>query len=77
MQTAVPKFEPMIGTAREAGIVGHDEKCDALRFNEPQQELVQLSGARCVEISARLVRENQLRAVDERSCDRDPLLLAA
>src|ERR1700686_2094170 len=53
----------------------HQDRCPARV--DLQQQLDDLPGGRRVEVPGRFVGEKDPRIVDERACDRDPLLLAA
>src|SRR5437588_11012565 len=65
-----------VGVASDARVVrDHDYGLPA--FVQPPQQRHHMVAAAPIEVARRLVRENDLGVVDQRACDRGPLLLAA
>ena len=58
-------------------VVGGDQRSTSLPPNQCQELGQHFVGRGFVEVAGRLVRKNQRRAIGERACDRDALLLAA
>ncbi len=73
-ELAVAELQDTIRDRRRVGLMGDDHDRPVLEVAQQRQHGAPALG---VEIARRLVGEHELGIVDERPCDREPLLLAA
>src|SRR5580692_11402639 len=66
-----------VGVRGAVRVVGHHDDRLAKFPHRPPEECEQFRGGGGVQVARRLVREDEVRLVDQRPGTRDPLLLAA
>jgi hypothetical protein len=74
---AVTERQPGVGDRRDRRVVRHHHQRGFSRLTHLQQQIEDVLTVGGVEISSRLVGEDERRVVGQRPGDRDPLLLAA
>ena len=73
----VSEIDIAVGIGRDVGLVGDDDRGDALPAIEVLENRHDLDAGARVERSGRFIRENDLRIVHQSARDGDALLLAA
>src|SRR5205085_1468993 len=74
---AVREEQDPLGDRRSARLVGHHHDCLLILLDRGPEELQDLASRLGVQVPGWLIREQDRGARDQRSRDRDPLLLAA
>jgi hypothetical protein len=76
-QAALLQAQDAVAGGGEAGVVGGDDRGQAVRGVHRAQQGVQRVGGVFVQVARRLVRQQQRGVHDERAGDGDTLLLAS
>src|SRR5205823_14797087 len=74
---AIPNAHDPVGDAGRLGVMADDHGGAAMLAHEVRHHVVHLLGRRGVELARRFVGEEDLRAMRQRSTERDTLLLAS